>query len=54
MDMMLAGRFFAGEFSFSSKKSYTQVPLLGFGVGIMSDLAPLYQVRAQDHLTHNN
>lgn len=44
MDMMLAGRFFAGE-SMSTGRCSFVYRSLGFGVGIVSDLAPLYQVR---------
>lgn len=44
MDMMLAGRFFAGENLLHSCcfHAYSRT-LTGYGVGIVSDLAPLYQ-----------
>lgn len=44
MDMMLAGRFFAGGFTIFGRGLDTHALWIGFGVGIMSDLAPLYQV----------
>lgn len=40
--MMLAGRFFAGMSSFEGSTSDSH-SALGFGSGIMSDMAPLYQ-----------
>lgn len=46
MDMMLAGRFFAGEDYYMCYSMTCAHPrTLGFGTGILADLAPLYQVR---------